>query len=95
MVQVNDLERQALQLEEVKAEILKIGMQLLYSGRICDQLIGCLSIPGRRAIAITADVTSEPDVERLVQTTVEHFGELNVCRKYHIGMIALGVKVMI
>ncbi|OQU98879.1 hypothetical protein CLAIMM_04592 [Cladophialophora immunda] len=34
---------------------------------------------GRRAEAVIADVTSESEVERLIQTVVHCFGELNVC----------------
>jgi NAD(P)-dependent dehydrogenase (short-subunit alcohol dehydrogenase family) len=33
---------------------------------------------GRRAIVVVADVSVEEDVKRLVDTTVEQLGELNV-----------------
>ena len=33
---------------------------------------------GRRTLVIVGDVSSEPDVERLVDETVDHFGRLDV-----------------
>lgn len=36
------------------------------------------NLSGRRSEAIIADVTSESDVERLIETVVDRLGELNV-----------------
>lgn len=50
-------------------------------------LASAISSAGGAAVAVTADVTDEADVERMVATTVEHFGGLH-CAVNNAGISA-------
>lgn len=45
---------------------------------LLDEVAAAITAEGGRALAVRADVTSEPDMRRLVERTVERFGRLDV-----------------
>lgn len=57
------------------------GAKVAVAGRTlgkCEEVAAEIAVVGGEAIAIAADVSRSPDVERMVNTTVEHFGGLDV-----------------
>ena len=48
------------------------------SGKQLDGVRAEVEAKGRRTLVVVGDVSSEPDVERLVDETVDHFGRLDV-----------------
>lgn len=43
-----------------------------------DAVVSEIQAKGRKAVALTADVSSEEDVKNMVEKTVEHLGRLDV-----------------
>ena len=43
-----------------------------------DDVVRCIMLKGARAAAVTADVSSEDEVKRLIEVTVEKFGKLDI-----------------
>ncbi|KAL1750493.1 hypothetical protein FB107DRAFT_223817 [Schizophyllum commune] len=48
------------------------------TGKQLDEVRAEVEAKGRRTLVVVGDVSSEPDVERLVDETVNHFGRLDV-----------------
>ena len=46
--------------------------------RAMEDAVRCITLKGVRATAVTADVSSEDEVKRLVEVTVEKFGKLDI-----------------
>ena len=48
--------------------------------RAMEDAVRCVASKGARAVAVTADVSREDEVKRLVEVTVEKFGKLDIVR---------------
>lgn len=51
--------------------------------RAMEDAVRCIMSKGARAVAVTADVSCEDEVKRLVEITVEKFGKLDIVRLSH------------
>lgn len=76
----------AIYLSKLSAKLALVGRNEKNLKRIA---LYCEKSKGIKPIAITADLTSDVDAERVVNETIEHFGTLNVLLN-NAGIIAMG-----
>jgi len=52
-----------------------------------EDAVRCITLKGAKAAAMTADVSREDEVKRLVEVTVEKFGKLDIVRLSFSGSL--------